>query len=260
MPKAAPIPEPTATPLDMIMDAFLYAGDFKWMFYATLIGFNIANARAIKGASPNINYFHGCALMVLTNYGGSTLAAVMCGKPVVFAVNEALVSVCLSVWTAIYLSGDLILKFSKDTGVGAVLTSICYETMRCHVLMNSSAMAANTLTSQLAVPAPDRVALVGPLIAGVLGGCGGGFMPLNKGLDPLANGTNWRIMSAMICSLWLVLSMQYPDTKAAIGLAGPTCKFLCVMFCVLPPLVQMLTGAAPLGANPLVAGPKLKKK
>ena len=53
-----------------------------------------------------------------------------------------------------------------------------------------------------------QTAIIGPLIAGLLGGCGGAFMPLNKGLDPIANGSNWRVGSAAVNSLWLFLAMQ----------------------------------------------------
>ena len=77
-------------------------------------------------------------------------------------------------------------------------------------------------------------------------------MPLNKGLDPLAGGTNWRILSAMIASTWLFLSMQYPDSKAMIGVDGDTARFIAVSFCVVMPIIQSVTGFAPLGANPLV--------
>ena len=49
-------------------------------------------------------------------------------------------------------------------------------------------------------------------------------MPLDKGLAPLANGTNWRIASAALCSLWLFLAMPYgyAPTKEAIGLPADT--------------------------------------
>ena len=126
MGKAAPVPAPDPTPLDMLMDAFLFAGDFKWMFYACLAGFCMANGRALLTATPKINYFHGCATMVVTCYGGSTLAAVMCGKPVAFVLNEALVSVCLTVWTVMYLLPGLVIGLSKDTAIGSILTPVSY--------------------------------------------------------------------------------------------------------------------------------------
>ena len=90
----------------------------------------------------------------------------------------------------------------KDTAAGAVVTSLCYEIMRCHVLMNCTAMAQKTLAPQLAVLSDDRVAIIAPLIAGILGGRGGAFMPVSRA-RAAENGTNWRIVSAMICSAWL---------------------------------------------------------
>ena len=181
--------------LDPLKDAFLFSGDFKFMFYLTLVGFCAANGLTILKATPKINYFHGCALMVLSCFGGSTMAAIMCGQPVAFVCNEALVSCCLATWTVMYLLADLTTGLLTGNPIGRYLTSCTYEIQRCHVVMNCTKMAAAKLPSALAVPADGRVAIIGPLIAGLLGGCGGGFMPLNKGLDPLAGGVNWRIAS-----------------------------------------------------------------
>lgn len=243
MARGTPPPPPPPPAYQPLQDAFLFSGDFAWMFYLCLAGFCFANAKAVLGASPKINYWHGCALMVLANYGGSTLAAIMCGKPVPFVCNEALVSVCLSVWTVAYLA-PAAMNSALGSAAGRILSSITYEIMRCHVLMNCSKMAAASL--------PGSLPIAGPLIAGLLGGCGGGFMPLNKGLDPLAGGTNWRMASAAVNSLWLFLSTQYPASKAAIGIGGETASFLAVCFFVAVPLIETATGKCFLGANPLV--------
>ena len=64
MGKAPVVPVPEATPLDMLKDAFLYQGAFAWMFYVCLAGFCAANAMAILGPTPKMNYFHGAAMMV----------------------------------------------------------------------------------------------------------------------------------------------------------------------------------------------------
>jgi hypothetical protein len=254
MPKtAAPVPVPSASPVDLISDVFLFTGDFKFFFYVCLAGFCACNARTVLTASPKINFWHGCALMVLSCYGGSTLSAIMIGKPVAFVCNEALVSVCLATWTVMYFVPKPTIAFLKDTSLGAVVASVTYEIMRCHVLMNCTKQAAATLPSALAVPAPDRVAIVGPLIAGLLGGCGGGFMPLNKGLDPLANGYNWRIGSAFVISIWMFLSTQYPVSKDMIGVSEKMARTIAVGFFAVMPLVEMAIGLNLLGPNPLVA-------
>eukprot|EP00310_Coccolithus_braarudii_P022286 CAMPEP_0183353748 /NCGR_PEP_ID=MMETSP0164_2-20130417/34854_1 /TAXON_ID=221442 /ORGANISM="Coccolithus pelagicus ssp braarudi, Strain PLY182g" /LENGTH=271 /DNA_ID=CAMNT_0025526483 /DNA_START=20 /DNA_END=835 /DNA_ORIENTATION=+ len=254
MPKS-PAPEPMATSLHLGMfeDALLFSGDLWWMYYVTLVGFCAANARAILGATPKINFFHGCALMVLSCFGGSTLAAIMCGRPVSFVTNEANVSVCLATWAVCFLLPAIPLRLLAGTSIGSVINSATYEAQRCHVLMNCSSLAASALPAALAQQSAGRVPIIGPLIAGLLGGCGGGFMPLNKGLDPLANGTNWRIGSAMLASLWMLLATQYPPSKAAIGLSVSSARCVAVSFFVLVPLVQQATGFSPFGVNPLVA-------
>ena len=82
MGKSAPVPAPPPfSPIDPLKDAFLFAGDFKILFYICLVGFCLANARVVLGATPKINYFHGCAMMVLICFGGSTISAAMVGAP-----------------------------------------------------------------------------------------------------------------------------------------------------------------------------------
>mmetsp|Transcript_26828 Transcript_26828/g.44542 ORF Transcript_26828/g.44542 Transcript_26828/m.44542 type:complete len:273 (+) Transcript_26828:77-895(+) len=236
----------------LMQDALLFTGDFTWMFYVTLVGFCAANARAILTAQPKINFSQGCALMVLSCFGGSTMAAIICGKPVPFMCNEALVPVCLVTWVVVYRMPVLTLGFLLDTTLGNVLNSVLYEIQRCHVLMNCAALAAATLPANLAQPSQDRATVIGPLIAGLLGGCGGGFMPLNKGLDPLATGSNWRIGSSALASLWLFLAAHCPTTKAMIGLSTRTARVVAVIFFVGMPLIEQATGTNLFGKNPLV--------
>ena len=120
-----------------------------------------------------------------------------------------------------------------------------YE-MMCHV-DELHCNGAGTLGSVLAVLSAGCVPIIGPLIAGTLGGCGGGFMPLNKGLDPLEKGTNWRIGSGLVNSLWLHLSMQNPATKDMIGLGPTWCRFIAAVFI---PLIEIFAGvASPFGAT-----------
>ena len=166
---------------------------------------------------------------VVVCYGGSTIACIICGNPVAYVANEALASVAVATWTAIYLLPGPILGFMKETFPGKVLTSVTYEIMRTHVMINCSASACTqhprtqdtghsiaaryaflpcrltlkahqspflshticTVAARTLAPVLGRPPVISTLICGMLGGCGGGFMPLDKGLAPLANGLNW---------------------------------------------------------------------
>jgi len=236
-----------------LQDALLFTGSFSWMFYVTLVGFCAAIAQSILTSSPRINFFHGMALTLLSCFGGSTLAAIVCGSPMPIVCNEALVPVCITTWAVVYALPSLALGFLVETTACSLLNSIAFEIQRCHVVMNCVALAAATLPAALAQPSGERIAIIGPIISGLLGGCGGGFMPLNKGLEPLASGINWRISSSAVASLWFFFAALYPPSKAAIGLSIKSARFIAVAFFVCVPLIEQATGIkTPFGFNPLV--------
>ena len=85
----APPPEPTM--MAMLKDMVLFDGEFKFLFWVCLVGFCAGNLRMILTLTPNIRFVHGLVLGVLNCYGGSTLAAIICGQPVPFVVNEKLI-------------------------------------------------------------------------------------------------------------------------------------------------------------------------
>ena len=181
----APPPEPTM--MATLKDMVLFDGEFKFLFWVCLVGFCAGNLRMILTQTPNIRFVHGLVLGVLNCYGGSTLAAIICGQPVPFVVNEKLIVGFSLTWVVAYSLPAVFMSVVKGTSSGAILISVTYEILRCHVMINCHRMASGVLKAGL-----FGVPTIGPLICGTLGGCGGGFFPLNKGLEPLEGETNWR--------------------------------------------------------------------
>ncbi|KAL1525719.1 hypothetical protein AB1Y20_020563 [Prymnesium parvum] len=249
-------PPPPPEPLELVRDTFLFQGEYGWYFYwFALIGFTLANGKSILGEKTEINFFHGLALQVMTAYGGSSICAVICGRPVAFFVNESLAPVSICTYCALYYARSPLTSFMNSV-LGSIIISIAYETMRVHVLMNCAGLAANTLTSFISGAYPVPVA--GPLVGGILGGCGGAFLPADKGLKPLENGTNWRIASAVLMSIWIQMSLRDPYSKELITQLAPVlaqqkwCQFCAIAFAVLCGTASVITGFAPLGPNPLI--------
>ena len=256
--KASPPPPPL---LELVRDAALFKAPYGWIFYAALVGFCVANGLTISKGYPNVRYVHGLALGVLMSFGGSMMTALMCAKPAVFAVNEALLPTWVSVWSVLWFLPSVINSFLAIPFLGATILSLSYETFRAHVMINCAKMASSALTAASSGVYP--VPIAGPLIAGVLGGCGGGFMPPSKGLAPLEQGANWRVASAAIGSLWLQLLLNDPYARAHAAavlppLADPEwVKFSVIAFFTLAPLLQwympdMMPWAR---SNPLVTVP-----
>ena len=126
--------------MDTVKGAALFEGELAWVFWVCLVGYCAANCNAVLNATPKIRFVHGLVLLTMNSYGGSTIAAIICGQPVPFVVNEKLISGLVGTWLACYTLPGLP-KMIKNTAVGSVLFSVCFETIRCHVMMNCQVMA-----------------------------------------------------------------------------------------------------------------------
>lgn len=89
-----------------------------------------------------------------------------------------------------------------------VLFVILYETLRAGVVMKMTTAAAVAIA-----PSTFSFPLFGPIMCGTISGCGGMFLPLNKGLEPLKKGLALPMVTAFIgaTSFHLYLSTSLSD-------------------------------------------------
>jgi hypothetical protein len=70
---------------------------------------------------------------------------------------------------------------------------VLYEALRASVVVKLTGAAAKAIA-----PSEFDIAIFGPIFCGTIAGCGGAFLPFNKGLDPIkASGLGQPMMSAM---------------------------------------------------------------
>ena len=73
--------------------------------------------------------------------------------------------------------------------------TILYETFRAFVVTKLTLAAADAIpASEFAFP------VFGPIFCGTIGGCGGAFLPFNKGLDPIKEGLEPPMFSAFVAA------------------------------------------------------------
>jgi hypothetical protein len=204
-----------------VKGAALFEGEFAWIFWVCLIGYCAGNCAAILNAQPKIRFVHGLVLLTMNSYGGSTIAAILCGQPVPFVVNEKLIVGLVGTWVVCFILPGLpkMIKgaptrhahpraarcaalrqpprrpprqpprrppiprhtlhhtgphprhpphprttpCTTGTTVGSLLISICFETLRCHVMMNCQAMAVTVLKAGwLSASLGATVPIIGP--------------------------------------------------------------------------------------------------
>ena len=119
------------TPLEMlgtVKSVALFEGEFSWVFWVCLVGYCAGNCAAMLKANPKIRFVHGLVLLTMNSFGGSTVAAILCGQPVPFVVNEKLMVGLVGTWVVCYLLPGLP-NMIKGTSVGSLFISICFETL-----------------------------------------------------------------------------------------------------------------------------------
>jgi hypothetical protein len=79
-----------------------------------------------------------------------------------------------------------------------------YECMRASVVVKLTAAAGKAIA-----PSDFEIAIFGPIFCGTVAGCGGAFLPLNKGLDPIkGKGLGQPMLTAFVAATFYHLFTQ----------------------------------------------------
>ena len=90
---------------------------------------------------------------------------------------------------------------------------VFYETIRTYVVTLFVGLAASTIApSQFSFP------VFGPIICGTIGGCGGAFLPFDKGLAPIKDGLPPPVFTAFTGATFFHLFTHYTKNGNETGI------------------------------------------
>jgi hypothetical protein len=97
---------------------------------------------------------------------------------------------------------------------------VLYEAMRAFVVCKMTLAAGKAIA-----PSEFDFPVFGPIFCGTIGGCGGAFLPFNKGLDPIKAGLAQPMLSAFIAatSMHLFLNTSLSDGVIEAEKKGKVC-------------------------------------
>ncbi|GBG24744.1 Hypothetical Protein FCC1311_009622 [Hondaea fermentalgiana] len=135
-------------------------------------------------------FVQSIVMACMAGYGGSLINPALLGVPAPPIANPKLVSAMVLAWILYHnMFFGAAWRRLVSTWVVEMLVDVGYEIFRCWVLFSWYAKA------QLAL-APTGADWLGPVICGTIGGSGGAFLPMSKGLRPLDDGAPWTMESA----------------------------------------------------------------
>ncbi|KAL7476031.1 hypothetical protein ACHAW6_001922 [Cyclotella cf. meneghiniana] len=140
--------------------------------------------------------------MILACTGGGILVPLFInGIPVPLANDAYPIAILVSFAIHHYfpIVGEVI---NLAPAVKAVIV-VFYEVVRAKVVVTFTVASATAIS-----PSVFSFPVFGPIMCGTVAGCGGAFLPLSKGLDPLANGMQTPMITAFIGATFVHLFLS----------------------------------------------------
>ena len=110
---------------------------------------------------------------------------------------------------------------------------IFYEAVRAKVVTTFTVGAASAIA-----PSTFSFPVFGPIICGTIAGCGGAFLPLNKGLDPIVNGMQPPMITAFTGATVMHLFLSTSLSEGVVDAKAKAHLHLAVYFVI----VGLVTG------------------
>ena len=149
--------------------------------------------------------------MLLACTGGGILVPIFLNTiPVPLAVDAYPVAILTSFLIHTYF--PVLREVVEMSSIFKAVVIVFYETVRTYVVtLFTGAAAAAIAPSQFAFP------IFGPIICGTIGGCGGAFLPFDKGLDPIkANGLAPPMFSAFVGATFFHLFTHFAEENYSV--------------------------------------------
>jgi len=200
-----PVSDPSGWILNNDLAQFLlmHTAEIKYM---CMFGYTYMHGCKVFGklsSAPAVSLSYTFVSMAFACTGGGILVPLFINSIPVPLCTDAY-PIAITVSTLLHLSFPILREVVKLSPIVKTMFLSLYEIMRAYVVV--------TLTSAAgaAIPASDfSFAVFGPIFCGTLAGCGGAFLPLDKGLTPIKeNGLAPNMMSAFVAATAFHLFMN----------------------------------------------------
>ena len=184
MPKKEPEPvaevDPTGWMIDNDVANFLLLNQ-KEILYMCMLGYTFLHGcKVFKAVPKTAPVSYKLISLILTCTGGGILVPIFINKVPVPLANDAYPIAILTSF-AIHHYFPIVAEVVNLSPFVKSMIVVFYEAVRAKVVMTFTLAAGASIA-----PTTFSFPLFGPIMCGTVAGCGGAFLPMSKGLDPIA--------------------------------------------------------------------------
>mmetsp|Transcript_51607 Transcript_51607/g.109744 ORF Transcript_51607/g.109744 Transcript_51607/m.109744 type:complete len:249 (-) Transcript_51607:162-908(-) len=184
--------DPTAWMIDNDVANFLLVHQ-KEVLYMCMLGYTFLHGGKVFAAAPkDASFSYKFITMILACTGGGILVPLFINSIPVPLSNDAYPIAILTSF-AIHYYFPIVWEVIKLVPMVKACIIILYEIVRAKVVLTFT-IAANAAIA----PSLFSFAVFGPIMCGTISGCGGAFLPMNKGIEPILKGMGYPMITACV--------------------------------------------------------------
>jgi len=154
----------------------------------------LIGSKVFKSAPKDACFSFKLVSMVLACTGGGILVPIFINQIPVTLANDAY-PIAVLVSFVIHYYFPIVREVVNISPIVKACIIVLYEAIRAKVVFTFT-IAANTAIS----PSLFSFPLFGPIMCGTISGCGGAFLPMSKGLEPILKGLQSPMITACLGS------------------------------------------------------------
>jgi len=235
-----------------------------WMLDNSLAEFVLMNSAEIQYMCMfGYTFFHGYKLfgklkgesvpfkfisMIMACTGGGIIVPILInGIPVPLANDAYPIAIATSF--ALHHYFPILREVLDLSALVKAMFVFLYEAMRASVVVKLTVAAGAKIA-----PSLFSFPVFGPIMCGAIAGCGGAFLPFNKGLDPIKGGLLPPMLTALVGATCFHLYINTSLSEGCIDAKKKAHFYLALFF-----ISTGLVSAMDLSAKPTVSAEKKKK-
>ncbi|GKY91714.1 hypothetical protein MPSEU_000143200 [Mayamaea pseudoterrestris] len=255
--EVAPEPEdPTGWLIDSGFAEFLLLNTYM-IKYMCMFGYTFLHGCKLysKLESELVSRSYKFISLVLACTGGGTLVPIILNSiPVALSVDAYAIAILASFLVHEYV--PILREVLNHSNILKAGMIVMYETLRASVVVKFTAAAGI-----LIAPSDFSIPIFGPIVCGAIGGCGGAFMPLNKGLEPIkADGLAQPMVTAFIAAAFYHLFNATSISDGVIGAEKKSQVLIATFFIATNLYASKVIGELPSSRSTLANESASKKK
>jgi len=211
-----------------------------YVFLTMVIGHMLktANDAPVRKVVPTLYWPIGMIMCGIAAFGGGFLAPLTVARCPAPLLEETMIWTCMFSWYVTYHMPVVSVKWAELAATWPVqkMLLVIFAVFRTHQQIGCIEIAdAGAIDAQGAMNGPTPRFITTPyasmLICGFLGGCGGSFLPFDKGLSALGQGRNFPVTFSLFSTVYYIvatrmLGVEHLDAKMYMAFT----RLLCELF------------------------------